>query len=221
MSSDKEPLPSIPEELFEKYKASSTNVNLTDRYKSQWIVPSQNPLLFCFTTSSPVTVRNESSDHLLRILEGTEKPIVTRNSHKPLSNEERAAIIRNATKNVHSQLDAIHANFQQHRHQHCTDCLDYYYKTHGSCHQIRGRYIGLNDTICSICGHKGYGYLSCSWIAPVLQKEKEFQANQQIFAIKQHCLPHQFLLLKQWKKGRSATTGSLPTYYEILWGLQH
>ena len=102
MSSDKEPLSPTRGELLEKYKAPSTNVNLTDRYNNLRILPSQTPLPFCFTTSSPVTMRNEYSDHLIRLLEGTEKPILTPNSHKPLSNEELAAIVRNATKNVDS-----------------------------------------------------------------------------------------------------------------------
>ena len=43
---------------------------------------------------------------------------------------------------------------------------------------MRGRYIGLEDTICSVCRHKRHEYLSCSWIGPVLQQEKEFLANQ-------------------------------------------
>ena len=59
-----------------------------------------------------------------------------------------------------------------------TECRDYYCKSHGSSHQMRGRNIGLEDTICLVCGHKGHGYLSCSWIGLVLQKEKEFQVNQ-------------------------------------------
>ena len=58
VSSDEEPLSPTPEELFEKYKAPSTNVNLTDGYHNLGIVPSQTPLPFCFTTSSPVTMRN-------------------------------------------------------------------------------------------------------------------------------------------------------------------
>ena len=151
MSSDKEPLSPIPEELFEKYKATSTHIKLTDGYNKLRIVPSQTPLLFRFTTSSPSTMRNESLDHLIRQLEGTEKPILTQNSHKPLYNEELAAIFRNATKNVDSQLDTFHSNFQQHRRQHWTDCRYYYCKSHGSSHQMRRRYIGLDETICSIC----------------------------------------------------------------------
>ena len=110
---------------------------------------------------------------------GTEKPILIPNSHKPFSNKELAAIVRNANKNVDSQLDTIHANFRQYCCQHWTDCRDFYCKSHGSSHQMRGRYIRLEDTICSICGHKGHGYLSCSWIGLVLQKEEKFQANLQ------------------------------------------
>ena len=56
-------------------------------------------------------MRNESLDHLIRLLEGTEKPILTSYSHKPLSNEKLAAIVTNATNNVDSQLDPIHTNF--------------------------------------------------------------------------------------------------------------
>ena len=43
---------------------------------------------------------------------------------------------------------------------------------------MSSRYNRLDDTICSICRHKGHEYLSCSWIGPVLQEEKEFQSNQ-------------------------------------------
>ena len=43
---------------------------------------------------------------------------------------------------------------------------------------MRGRHIALEDTICSVCIHQGHGYLSCSCIGPVLQKQNEFQANQ-------------------------------------------
>ena len=96
-------------------------------------------------------MRNESLDHLIRLLEGTEKPILTPNSHKPLSNKELAAIVRNASKNIDYKLDTSHANFQQHCHQYWTDCRNYYYKSHSSSHQMRGRYIGLEDTICSVC----------------------------------------------------------------------
>ena len=43
---------------------------------------------------------------------------------------------------------------------------------------MRDIFIGLDETICSICGHKRHGYLSCSWIGPVLHKVKEFQPHQ-------------------------------------------
>ena len=75
MSSDEEPLSPILEVLFEKYKALSTNVNLTDGYNNLRIVPSQTSLPFCFTTSSPISMRNELLDYLIRLLERTEKPI--------------------------------------------------------------------------------------------------------------------------------------------------
>ena len=126
VSSDEEPLSPIPEQLFENYKTPSTNVNLTDWYNKVQIVPSQTLLPFCFTTSSPVTMRTESLDHLIRLLERTEKPILIPNSHKLLANKDLAAILRNATKNIDAQLDTIHANFQQHRGQHWTDCRDFY-----------------------------------------------------------------------------------------------
>ena len=111
VSYDKEPLSSIPGELFEKYKATSTNVNLTDRCNKVQIVPSQNPLPFRFTPSSPVTMRHELLDHLIRLLEGTENPILIPNSHKPLSNQELAAIIRNTTKKINIKIETIHVNF--------------------------------------------------------------------------------------------------------------
>ena len=41
--SDEQPLSPIQEEHFKKYKAPSTNVNLTDRYNHLWIVLSQTP----------------------------------------------------------------------------------------------------------------------------------------------------------------------------------
>ena len=40
VSTDEEPLFPVQEELFEKYKAPSTNVNLTDGYNNLQIVPS-------------------------------------------------------------------------------------------------------------------------------------------------------------------------------------
>ena len=95
-----------------------------------------------------------------------------------LSNEGFDAIVRNATKNVDSHLHNIHANFQQYCCQHWTDCHYYYCKSHGSSHHMRARYSGFDDTICSLCGHKQHRYMSYSWIRPVLQKQKEFQANQ-------------------------------------------
>ena len=125
VSSDEEPLSPVQEKVFKKYEAPSTNVNLTDRYNNLRIVRSQTPLRFRFTTSNPVMLRNEGLDHLIRLLEGTKKPILTTNTHKPLSNQELAAIVRNATKNVDSQLDTIHPNFQPYRCQHWTDCYDY------------------------------------------------------------------------------------------------
>ena len=168
----------IPKELFKKYKALSTNVSITYGSNNLWKVPSQTPLYFRFTTSSPISMRNELLAYLSRLLEGTEKPILTPHSHKLLLNIELAAIVRNAIKNINSQLDIIHYNIQQYCHQHCTDCYHYYCKSHGSSHHVRSRHIRLELTICSICGHKRHGYLSCSWIRTVRQKEKEFQANQ-------------------------------------------
>ena len=55
---------------------------------------------------------------LISLLEGTVKPILTQSSDKPLSNEDLAAIVTNATKNVDSQFHTIDANFQQHHRQH-------------------------------------------------------------------------------------------------------
>ena len=174
MSSDEEPLSPILEELFEKYKAPSTNVNFTNTYYKLRVVQSQVPFPFHFTTSSPVTIRNESLQYLIRILEESEKPILTSNSRKLLSNEELTAIIGNATKNVDTNLDTIHANFHQPCCHQWTDSYGHYCKSQGRSPQIRGRDIGLEDTICSVCKHERYAYLCCSWIGPVLQKEKKF-----------------------------------------------
>ena len=54
---------------------------------------------------------------MIRLLEGTEKPILTVNSHKLLSNEVLTTNVRNASKTVDVQLNTIHANFQQHHLQ--------------------------------------------------------------------------------------------------------
>ena len=81
MSSDREPLSSILEELFEKYKALAATVNLVNRYNKLWIVLSKYTLAFCFTTSSPVTMRYESLDSVINLLGRTEKIILTSNSH--------------------------------------------------------------------------------------------------------------------------------------------
>ena len=161
VSSDEEPLSPIPEELVIKYKAPSTNAKLTDAYHNLHVVLYQTPLPFRFTTSSSIAMRNESLDYLVRLLEETEKPILTPDGNKLLSNEKLAAIIRNATKNDYTKLDIIYAIFLHYRGQHGTDCHDYYCKTYGSRHHTRSQYIGLEDTICSVCGDKGHGYLSC------------------------------------------------------------
>ena len=50
-SSNEDPLSSIPEELFEKYKVPSTNINLTDRDNNLQVVLSKTTLLFHFNTS--------------------------------------------------------------------------------------------------------------------------------------------------------------------------
>ena len=68
VSLEEEPLSPIADELLENCKAPSSNVNLTDRYNNLEILPSQTPLAFCFTTSSPVTMRNESLDYHIRLL---------------------------------------------------------------------------------------------------------------------------------------------------------
>jgi hypothetical protein len=180
-SSEEDSLSPIPEELFEKYKAPPTKVNLSDGYYNLRLNPSKNIHNYGYVPkdkNEPVTMTSEFSNYLIKLLEETKTPILTPNSHKPLTNEELAAIVRNATRNVDSQLDDIHVKFQQHRRQHWTDCRDYYCKTHGSSHQMRNRYMSIEETVCSICGNKGHGVMSCSWTGAVLQKEKEFQANQ-------------------------------------------
>ena len=102
VSSVEAPLSLISGQLFVKFTALCTNVSMIDRYYNLQLVLSQTLLLFRFTTSSTVTIRNEFLDFLIRLWEGTEKPMVILNSHKPLSNEELAVIVRIATKNVDS-----------------------------------------------------------------------------------------------------------------------
>ena len=117
LSAKEEPLSSILEELLEKYKASSTNINIIDAYYILQVVLSQTRLPFCHTMSSPVAMGNDILDDLIKILEGTEKPILIPNSQNLLSNKELAAIIRNATKKVGSKLETVHTKSQQHRCQ--------------------------------------------------------------------------------------------------------
>ena len=62
-------------------------------------------------------MRNKLFDYHIRQLEGTEKPILTQKSYKPLYNKELTAIVRNATNNVNTQLNTIEANFQQYHRQ--------------------------------------------------------------------------------------------------------
>ena len=179
VSTNKEPQSTILEKPFQKYKASSTNSNLTDGYYSLWIVLYQTTLVFCFTTSSTVTIRYELLDYLIRQLEGTEKPILTANSYKPLSKKILAAVVRKAIQNVQSQFDAIHTNVQQHYRQCQTECNDQNFQSRGNSQQMSSRYIGLEDTMCSLCVNKVHEYLPYCQIRPVLQKEKQFQGNQQ------------------------------------------
>ena len=67
VSSDDKPMSLIPEELFERYKVPSININLTDMYNNVQIVPAQTPFQFHCTTSSSVTMRNGSLDHFIRL----------------------------------------------------------------------------------------------------------------------------------------------------------
>ena len=168
MTFEQKSLSSILDKLFEKDKAPSTNVNLTDRYNNLQMVLSDHTLLFLFTTSSTVTIRNQSLHEFIRLLEWIEKPILTRNSYKPLTNKKLAAIVSNTGNNVDTELHTIYANFQLHHRQYWRDCHDYYCKYYGSSYQIKGRYIRLKDTICSLYRYKGHIYLSCDWIWPVL-----------------------------------------------------
>ena len=115
MSSNEVPLSFILGELFNKYKASYTNVNVTDVYINLRIVLSQTSLTFCFSTSNRVLMRNESINDLISLLDGIEEPILGQHSYKPLSNKELAAVVRNPTKNIDCQLGTFLANF----HQHC------------------------------------------------------------------------------------------------------
>ena len=100
MSSDKEPLSLIQEELFEKYKAYSTKVNLLDQYHNVQVVQSQCLLRFHFSTRSPVTKRNKCLDNLIRLLEELAQSILTPNRHKPLSNAELNTIVSKGNKNI-------------------------------------------------------------------------------------------------------------------------
>ena len=54
-------------------------------------------------------MESEYLNCLIRLLEGTEKPIPTLHNHKALSNEDLAVLVRNAIKNVDTQLHSIHA----------------------------------------------------------------------------------------------------------------
>ena len=102
----------ILEQLFEKYKASSANVNMTDGCTTLSVVSSQAQFTFCYTTSSPIVMRNEWWDSFIRLLKWTHKRILTWNSHKLLSNGELVAIVRNANKNIYTKLHNVHTNFQ-------------------------------------------------------------------------------------------------------------
>ena len=104
--------------------------------------------------------------------------MLTPNSHKLLSHEEIATIASNSSKNIDDKLDSIHNNFQQYHSQYYTDYQNYYCKSLNSTYWMRGRYSRFEDAICSVCVYKMHRYLSCSWIGLVLQKEKEFLANQ-------------------------------------------
>lgn len=122
-----------------------------------------------------MTIRNEWLNYLVKLLEGDEKSILIPNSCKVLSNKILAAIVRNPTKNVDYHLDTIQPNVQQHSHKHWTGCCYYYCKSHGSGNQIRGRYLKLENTTCTICEQKVHGYLSCYQIRPVLLREQKLQ----------------------------------------------
>ena len=132
VSSDKEHLSSLLEELFNNYKAHSINVNLQDGCNNLRMGPAHTLLPFHFTSNSILTITNKLLDHLITLLERTEKPILTQNSHKPLSKQDFATIVRNRTKNVDFQLDSIVTYFQHYCRQHWTECCDYHYMSHGS-----------------------------------------------------------------------------------------
>ena len=67
MSSDDDHLSPILEGLFVKYTAFSTCVCLADGCNDLRIVLSPTSLLFHFTTSYPVTMRNKYLDHVIRL----------------------------------------------------------------------------------------------------------------------------------------------------------
>lgn len=112
MSLGEEPLSPIPEEFFEKYKAPTTSVNFTKSYNTAQILQYQTLLPFRFTTGSPVTMRNEFLDYLIRIFLGTQKTILRLNGYELLSNTDVAAIVRYAAKNVDTKLAYLHTTFQ-------------------------------------------------------------------------------------------------------------
>ena len=112
VSSDKVLLSLMPKATRKEYKASSTNVNLADRYNKLQIVLSKHTLLFRLTTSRPITIRNQLSAYLIAQLKVTKKSILTCNSHKPLSHEDVAAIVRNEIKNICNNIDTCDAKFQ-------------------------------------------------------------------------------------------------------------
>ena len=49
----------------------------------------------------------------------------------------------------------------------------------------------------------------------ILRRRSSCKQMSEILGIKHHHPPHHFQLSKEWKKGRSATPGSLPTYHGI------
>ena len=61
-----------------------------------------------------VAMRNKLLYYLIKLLKGTEKPILTVNSYEILSKIELAAIVRNGTRNVNFQLKIMNANFLLH-----------------------------------------------------------------------------------------------------------
>jgi len=67
-------------------------------------------------------------------------------------------------------------DYTQHWKPHNTDYHNYYCRSYGSSHQYQNH--SFHTFRSSVCGTYGQGCLSCTLVAEVYQKEKEFQPSQ-------------------------------------------